>query len=158
MRKSKIRSIIELIGSGWRAYNAEPEITVYTRLNCLYAPEAPKDGGKKRKSNQPFWFSRGDSFLCIGCNRVCTLFRPAGFIKPLPINYKERPGTPHTLSPAEMVRCKSLLRVDEAAYCLNISERSIYDWLAEGKLRRTEDSPIRIPAEDVAFYMNKFAE
>ena len=65
---------------------------------------------------------------------------------------------PYQLSPDEMVSHKNLLRVDEAAYCLNVSERMIYDWVAEGKLRRLKDSPVRVAAEDVAFLMKDFEE
>ena len=158
MTKGKIRSIIELTNQGWRAYDAAPQSAIYARLNCQYAPEKDENGTKNRHSSEPFWFVRADSFLCVGCNRNCTLFRPEGFIQPLPINYEQKPGEPFKLTPAEMVQRKSLLRVDEAAYCLNISERAVYDWIAEGKLRRTEDAPVRIPSEDVAHRMNLFLD
>ena len=157
MTVAKIRNIIELVNSGWRAYSAAPDSSVYAKLGCPYAPETTDDGKKKRKAKAPFWFVNSDSFLCIGCNRQCALFRPEGFMQPLPINYK-RPCEPFALSPAEMVQRKSLLRVDEVAYCLNIKERSVYDWIAEGKLRGTKDKPVRVPVEDVAFYMNNFEE
>lgn len=158
MTKGKIKSIIDLVNNGWRVYSAAPQSAIYARLNCQYAPERNENGQKKRKSKEPFWFVRGDAFLCIGCDRQCALSRPEGFIQPLPINYEERPSEPFTLTPAEMVQRKSLLRVDEAAYCLNIKERTIYDWIAEGKLRKTIDNPVRIPVEDVAFHMNNFEE
>lgn len=75
---------------------------------------------------------------------------------PLPIQYETRTETPYSVTPAEMVSRKSLLRVDEAAYCLNISERTVYDWIAEGKLRKVKEQPVRIPAEDVAYRMTNF--
>ena len=157
MTKNKIRDIIELTNNGWRAYNAAPESAIYARLDCPYAPER-ENGKKKKKRKSPFWFVRGDSFLCVGCDKRCALHRPEGFILPLPINYEEKKGEPYTLTPAEMVQCKSLLRVDEASYCLNIKPRTVYEWMAEGKLRRTKDDPARIPAEDVAFHMKNFEE
>lgn len=158
MTKTTIRSIIELVNHGWRAYNAAPQSAIYARLGCRYAPENTEEGKKKKKAKEPFWFVRSDSFLCIGCERRCNLFRPEGFILPLPINYEERPGEPYTLTPAEMVQRKSLLRVDEVSYCLNIKERTVYDWIAEGRLRKTKENPVRIPAEDVVFYMSNFEE
>ena len=50
------------------------------------------------------------------------------------------------------------MRVDEAAYCLNISERQVYDWIAEGKLRKARGTPIRVSAEDVASGMTTFVD
>ncbi len=79
-------------------------------------------------------------------------------MQPLPINYEERTDTPFSLTPGEMVQRKSLLRVDEVAYCLNIKERTVYDWIAEGKLRKTKENPVRVPAPDVLFYMSNFEE
>ncbi|CAK7024903.1 MAG: hypothetical protein DELT_02540 [Desulfovibrio sp.] len=156
MTKNKIRSIIDLVNHGWRAYHAAPNSAIYAKINCPYAPEKDENGKKKRKGKEPFWFVRSDSFVCVGCDKQCALFRPEGFILPLPINYEEKSGEPFTLTPAEMVQRKSLLRVDEAAYCLNIKERTVYDWIAEGKLRKTVDNPVRVPAEDVSFHMNNF--
>ena len=157
MTKNKIRSIIELVSHGWRAYNAAPQSVIYARLKCPYAPEI-KEGKKKRKAKEPLWFVRADSFVCVGCDRACTLFRPEGFIQPLPIKYTERPEEPYTLTPAEMVQRKTLLRIDEVAYCLNISERTAREMIDFGKLRRTEDYPIRVPVEDVIERMNLFSE
>jgi excisionase family DNA binding protein len=64
-----------------------------------------------------------------------------------------------TLTPGEMVVRKALLRVDEVAYCLNISDRQVYRWIADGKLRRAlGEEPVRVPAADVAHYMQNFEE
>lgn len=158
MTKTKIKDIIELTKSGWRAYNEDPHSAIYSKLNCPYAPAKDEEGRKKRKTHAPFWFVRADSFLCVGCSRRCTLFRPEGFIQPLPINYEERTDEPYTLTPREMVERKALLRIDEAAYCLNISDRTVRDWIDMGKLRRTEDYPIRVPSEDVAARMELFMD
>jgi excisionase family DNA binding protein len=148
MTKGAIKNIVTLVNSGWRPYSAEPDYTAYERLQCPHA--------EAKKGNKPVWFVRGDIFLCVGCSRACTLSRPEGFIMPLPIKYEERGQEPYTSTPAEMVSRKSLLRVDEAAYCLNISERTVYDWIAEGKLRKVKEQPVRIPAEDVAYRMTNF--
>jgi excisionase family DNA binding protein len=150
MSVSLIRNVIELVGSGWRPYNYKPTPKAYENLHCPYADAK----GKKK----PFWFVRGDIFLCVSCERGCTLSRPEGFILPLPIRYEEHKATPFSRTPGEMVVKKSLLRVDEAAYCLNISERSVYDWIAEGKLRKARGAPIRVAAEDVAYFMTNFEE
>jgi excisionase family DNA binding protein len=62
----------------------------------------------------------------------------------------------YTLTPQEMVKKRRLLRVKEAAYCLNVSERHVYDLIAEGKLAALKNKPIRIKVEDVALMMNDF--
>ncbi len=63
-----------------------------------------------------------------------------------------------TLTPQELVKRKPLLNVIEAAYCLNVSERKIYKWAAEGVLAALKLKPLRIKAEDVAKMMNDFDE
>lgn len=158
MTRTKIQTIIELVHRGWRAYSADPQSPVYEKLNCEFAPERDENGKKKRKRSEPYWFVRGDSFVCVGCLKACALSRPEGFILPLPIQYEERPEEPYNLTPEEMVQRKALLRIDEVSYCLNISDRTVRDWIDLGKLRRTEDYPIRVPSEDVKARMNLFME
>jgi excisionase family DNA binding protein len=150
MSNALIRSIIALVSAKWRPYNYEPQAGVYEKLKCPYAHTK----GQKK----PVWFVREDVFTCITCPKGCTLSRPEGFLVPLPIRYAEKQDAPFQLTPAEMVSRKALLRVDEAAYCLNISERQIYDWIAEGRLRKAKGNPIRVAAEDVAFCMTNFEE
>ena len=148
MRPAMLRAIVSLVQAGWRQYNHEPTKKAYEKLRCPY-------GGKK-SGKRPFWFVRGDIFCCLSCSRGCALSRPEGFWLPLPIQYPENASAPFALTPQEMVSRKALLRVDEAAYCLNISERTVYDWITEGKLRKAREQPIRVSAEDVAFRMTNF--
>lgn len=65
-------------------------------------------------------------------------------------------GSYFTLSPSEMLKRFPLLRVSQAAYCLNISERQVYDLIAEGKLLRTKINPCRVSSVDVAELMAEF--
>jgi excisionase family DNA binding protein len=147
-----IKSIIALVQAQWRPYNYDPDPRVYEELKCPYAQ------AKSRK--KPFWFVRGDAYLCVACSRGCALSRPKGFVAALPVQYKEKAKKDdgYMLSPAEMVARKALLRVDETAYCLNVSERLIYVWIEEGKLRKVRGQPVRIPAEDVAARMRDIQE
>ncbi len=55
-----------------------------------------------------------------------------------------------------MLKRFPLLRVSQAAYCLNISERQVYDLIAEGKLLRTKINPCRVSSVDVAELMAEF--
>ncbi|MDD2966751.1 MAG: helix-turn-helix domain-containing protein [Desulfovibrionaceae bacterium] len=57
-----------------------------------------------------------------------------------------------------MVERKNLLTVREASYCLNVSERLIYDWLAEGRLIALKERPIRIRAAEIKAMMHNFDE
>ena len=150
MNRKFVKDFLTFYTAGWRPYTAsKPADSVYERLGCPYA------GAKKT----PFWFVRGEHFLCVTCDKHCALVRPEGVILPLPLEFpQEKTGNEFNLTPGEMVSRKSLLRVAEAAYCLNISERKVYEWIADGRLRRTKDSPVRIPSEDVMRCMQDFED
>lgn len=144
MSKTLIKDIVLLTREGWRPYGAQPAEFVYDRLRCSQRGRA-------------YWFVRGDVFCCVGCASRCSLARPDGFSLPLPINYPQ-PDEPFTLTPQEMVTRKALLRVDEAAYCLNVSDRKVRKWAEEGRLVALKDAPVRISAESVAAMMHDFDE
>ena len=146
MSKTLVKDIVTLIERGWRPYSLDvaPESIVYDRLDCPYAAN--------KKGKMPVWFVRGDIFLCLGCVRRCCLSRPEGFMTLLPLRYSVV-NAPYALTPWEMVERRALLQVHEVAYCLNISDRNVYTWIDEGKLRSTNDKPVRVPVEDVKFKM-----
>lgn len=149
--KTLIQDIVALTREGWWLYDAHPAPSVYEQLQC---PHAGKGG-----RNQPHWFVRDDVYLCIGCSRRCGLKRPAGFPLPLPIKYRTVPvEAPYTLTPAEMLAKHDLLNVKQAAYCLNVSERTIYDYIAVGKLVRLKENPARVRAREVLELRNNFDE
>lgn len=149
MSKSLIYEVIALTKEGWRPYNGQPEGFVYESLGC----KAFKRG------KRPLWFMREDVFCCVGCANRCSLTRPAGFPLPLPMQIKYTiQNQPYALTPMEMVERKNLLSVKEASYCLNVSERLIYDWIDEGLLISLKRKPIRIRASDVKAMMNDFDE
>ena len=140
--RSRILEIVTLTREGWRPYDAQPERGVYEKLGCPHV--------LKGRTRTPFWFVREDVFCCIGCADHCTLKRPSGFPLPLPIRYTRIPGErPFTLTPQEMLARHDLLNVRQAAYCLNVSERKIYDYIAEGKLVKLRDNPVRVRAAEV---------
>lgn len=151
MSKTLIHDVIALTREGWRPYRGTPNGSVYAALGCEY--------GLGSKKSRPYWFVREDVFCCVGCGARCTLSRPAGFPLPLPqpVNYFTQ-DTPYTLTPQEMVAKKSLLTVRQASYCLNVSERMVYDWIAEGRLVRLKDQPIRVRSDEVRKMMQDFDE
>lgn len=149
MSKTLIQDVVKLINEGWRPYNAEPDTFVYEKLGC-------RNFLRGRKGH---WFVRGDIFCCIGCGAHCTLSRPAGFPLPLPIRYTTPPpDQPYTLTQAEMATRFDNLTVRQASYCLNISERLVYDWIEEGKLVRLKDIPVRVRSQEVRELMQDFDE
>lgn len=151
MTKTRIWEIVKLVREGWRPYDTQPDRSVYERLGCAHVLR----GG----SRKPFWFVRGDVFCCIGCADHCTLKRPAGFPPLLPIRYSVVPTEPpFILTPLEMLARHDLLNVRQAAYCLNVSERTIYDYIAEGKLVKLKENPVRVRAAEVKELRRDFDE
>lgn len=149
--RTRILEIVTLTKEGWRPYNAEPDRSVYEKLGCNHALR-----GSRRK---PFWFVKDDVFCCIGCADHCVLKRPAGFPLPLPIRYAVvPPDQPFTLTPLEMLARHDILNVRQAAYCLNVSERQIYDYIAEGRLVKLKDNPVRVRAAEVNALRKDFDE
>lgn len=149
MSRTLIQDVVKLTKAGWRPYNAQPDRSVYEKLGCSLVLR-----GKK-----PFWFVREDVFCCLGCATHCCLTRPAGFPLPLPLPVRYvMPDRPYALTPAEMVERKNLLTVREASYCLNVSERQVYDWLAEGRLVALKERPIRVRSTEIKAMMLNFDE
>ncbi len=151
MTRTLIQDVVTLARQGWRPYDATPDITVYQKLGCPYIV-----GGRR---NKPYWFVREDVFLCVGCVSRCRLTRPQGFPPPLPIRYSVVPTLqPFTLTPQEMVVRHDILTVKQAAYCLNVAERTIYDYIAEGKLIRLKENPVRVRSAEVRVLRENFDE
>lgn len=50
------------------------------------------------------------------------------------------------------------LTVRQTAYVLNISERQVYDYIAEGKLVKLKDTPVRVRADEVKALRKDFDE
>ena len=150
MSKTLIQDVVTLVKEGWRPYRAEPSMIVYEKLGCPLA-----SGNRRRK---PYWFVREDVFLCVGCGSRCLLKRPEGFPLPLPIRYSRPVDQPFLLTPQEMVVRHDILNVRQAAYCLNVSERTIYDYIAEGKLIRLKENPVRVRSKEVKELRGDFDE
>ncbi len=152
MSKTLIQDVVTLIKEGWRPYNAEPDAAVYNNLRCGYVLRG-------RNKSRPYWFVRADVFLCLGCAARCMLKHPVGFPPPLPIKYSTvPPAEPFVLTPQELLARRELLTVQQAAYCLNVSVRKIYGYIAEGRLTRLKDLPVRVRAAEVRDLCQDFDE
>ena len=57
-----------------------------------------------------------------------------------------------------MVVRHDILTVKQAAYCLNVAERTIYDYIAEGKLIRLKENPVRVRSAEVRVLRENFDE
>jgi len=57
-----------------------------------------------------------------------------------------------------MLARHDILTVRQAAYCLNISERQVYDYIAEGKLIKLKDTPVRVRSDEVKELRSNFDE
>lgn len=150
MSRTRIMDIVTLTKNGWHPYGAKPDQAVYEALGCT-----PVRNGRR---DRPFWFVRGDVFCCVGCAAHCTLSRPAGFPLPLPVHPKKIPLQNYSLTPREMLARLDLLNTKQAAYCLNVSERTIYNLIAEGKLVRLREMPVRVRAAEVKALCENFDE
>lgn len=148
-----IDDIVTLTKEGWRPYRGGVPNAVYETLGCPCGVL-----GKRETRIRPYWFSRADIFLCVGCSKKCSLNRPAGFQPVLDINYPYEPEKPFTLTPEEMVARKSSLRADEVAYCLNCSVGKVYKHVHEGRLVGSKERPMRIRTQEVADMMRDWDE
>lgn len=151
MTRSKILDIVTLTREGWHPYNQEPDKSVYEKFGCELV--------LKQKKGKPFWFVRENTYCCIGCASHCTLENPEGFRALLPLRYPEKKHSQsYYLTPSQMLERHDLLNAKQAAYCLNVSERTIYNYIAEGKLVRLKENPVRVRASEVRALRENFDE
>lgn len=142
----QIDAIMFWIERGWKPYAGKVDAEIYEDVACP-APVFGKwlyEGSKAKEA------------VCVGCDRQCRVECDKGF-RPPPVPFQTLyTGSYFTLSPSEMVKRYPLLRVCQAAYCLNVSERTVYKLIAEGKLLRTKINPCRVSSADVAALMDEF--
>lgn len=143
MNATLCRTLKKMFDDGFRQYAGEIDSQVYEQLGCKDATRA-------------YWICRWPILHCLGCNRRCTPKIPTGFQVPLVTSSaRQGSGKRFSLTPEEMVASKTLLRVDEAAYCLNVSERTVRKLVDEGVLVRHLRQPIRVTAESVREEMER---
>lgn len=141
MTAKQFKEFADLFAKGFRPYTGEVEGNVYDRLKC-------------EDSARAYWIAKWPLLYCFGCGRRCVPKSPQGFQVMLPEGPVRGYG-PHALTPAELLRSKSLLRADEAAYCLRVSPRKVYALAAEGRLVAHIDKPLRVTVESVKEEMNR---
>ncbi len=148
MSKRAIEDLLTLLERGYAPYRGEVEGCVYARLRCP-------------RSEKSAWFTRGEQHVCLGCARRCSQTHGEGFQLVLPgvrrgfhVAFAMLPS----VSARDLVKTKSLLRVDEAGFALGVSRSQVYQMIAEGKLTRHVDEPIRVTSESVLAEMGRVME
>lgn len=145
--KRAIEDLLALLARGYAPYGGEIAGCVYARLRCPRPEKA-------------IWFKRGQQYVCLGCARRCSQAHGEGFQLVLPgvrRGFQVAFAMLPSVSAEDLLRSKSLLRVDEAAFVLNVSRSQVYQMIAEGKLDRHEDEPVRVTAESVRVEMVRVA-
>ncbi len=144
---SKISDIIALLDKGFIHHPHAAPDAFYKQRRCP----------KPQKAD---WFARPLSekhknarFVCLGCSRRCSAIDPEGW-KTLMPHRPSRPGAVafavvERLTVDEMLRIKRVLRVNEAAWALNVSRPKVHEWIDEGLLELVPGSPIRVTSASV---------
>jgi predicted DNA-binding transcriptional regulator AlpA len=152
MNARLLREMTRMMADGWRPYTGDVESGVYEALGC------------DPRRRIPYWLHRWPLLHCLGCARRCTPKTSVGFQAVLPCDlplFENGAALPvpaaarFSLTPEELIARKNLLRVDEVAYCLGISERQAYRLADEGVLVRHVRQPWRVTAESVREEMNR---
>lgn len=137
---SLIDDVLRVLADGYLPYRGAIEGAVFETLRC-------PDFRRAR------WFAREGRHLCLGCARRCA-WAGAGFQAVLPLARDARPaglayGQLPYVTAEELLAAKTVLRVDEAAFCLNVSERTVRDMIDSARLDRLPDLPVRVTTASV---------
>ncbi|WP_027188213.1 DNA-binding protein [Desulfovibrio cuneatus] len=144
---SKTLEIVDLLDKGFRPYSGHVPEAFYKERRCHDPKKAE-------------WFFRPWSeehkmsrFLCLGCRKRCVAVDPLGFQILLPVK-PTRPGSVvfapmHAITVEELLRIKSVLRLDEAAWALNVSRTTVSNMVEEGTLDVVPGVPIRVTSASV---------
>ncbi|HAS88262.1 MAG TPA: DNA-binding protein [Desulfovibrio sp.] len=137
MNSTLCRTLRKMLAEGFEQYNGHIDPVVYERLEC---PDPKK----------VYWVCHWPILHCLGCNKRCTPKDTSGFQMVLPMVDEPRyKGA----TVAELLK-KNLLRTDEAAFCLRVSDRQVRKWAQEGILVSHVRKPVRVTSESVKEEMN----
>lgn len=137
MNSTLCRTLRKMLADGFEQYDGVIDPAVYDRLKC-------------EKPERAYWICNWPIMHCLGCNRRCTPKDIRGFQLVLPTESSaNNSANPQPVEKIAALLNKKFLRPDEAAFCLNVSERKIRNWVAEGILITLKRKPIRITSESV---------
>ncbi|MEG6550427.1 DNA-binding protein [Desulfocurvibacter africanus] len=139
-RASALDELLKILQAGYLPYRGHVQSEVYQGLDCP----------KPRRAR---WFVQVDKHVCLGCAKQCALVSPEGFELVLPVSMKKRVKSCFAYLPQvnarQLLESKLLLRVDEAAFVLNISESEVRNYVDEGRLTAHPEPPLRVTVESV---------
>jgi len=137
----QIEDVLRMLQREFLPYKGHIQPIVYEQLGC--------SNSKKAR-----WFEKQQHYVCIGCRRYCALANPEGFELALPVRNRRRARGYFAYLPQvsakSLLESKLVLRVDEAAWVLGVSEREIYNYVDDGRLVRASDlPPLRVTTDSV---------
>lgn len=145
---AKTQDILDLLDKGFVPYPCMIPGSFYSNRRCL----------RKEKAE---WFMRpglepaeATRAVCLGCKRRCAVVNPRGWPE---LREKPNPARPgvvafslvERISVDELLRMKRVLRVDEAAWVLNVSRQTVHRWVEEGVLEQVPGAPVRVTCHSV---------
>lgn len=138
---SRVSDLLKVLSQGFLPYTGQVGGEVYENLGC---PD---------KQRKPEWFVREGLFLCLGCSRRCVPTGTTGFELLLPVSYNKRLKAAFAYLPLasahQLLTMKVLLRIDEAAWALNVSPQQVRNYVDEGRLEAHPDPPMRVTTKSV---------
>ena len=146
---ARTQDILDLLDKGFVPYSCKVPLSYYQKKRC----------GKKDKAE---WFTRprqktGEPvrYICLGCKRRCAAVNPSGWTELLDMRGEARLAVVaytqvERISVDDMLRLKRVLRVEEAAWALNVGARKIRDWIDEGLLEPVPGRPVRVTCRSVS--------
>lgn len=139
----KTQEILDLLSQGFVPYPHTVPSGFYEKRRCRSRDRAtwfmrprPKEGGTVRA-------------ICLGCKKRCSAVNPRIWPVLLEADAPSRNGVMlytrlERVSVDDLLRMKRVLRVEEAAWALNVSRQKVRHWLEEGVLEKVPGSPVRI--------------
>lgn len=131
--------LLRALRDGWRPFRGHVDGSVYGRLDC-------------RRSSRARWLTRDDAYLCLGCDRRCAVADGDGMQRALPVDTPLPDLGPEDLpylTAAQMLHAFEVFKVAQLEYILNLSRAEVYRCIADGRLEKVSDRPVRVSKASV---------
>jgi hypothetical protein len=144
----KTQDMIALLEGGFRPYTGRVPRSFYLERKC-YRPSRAE------------WYCRPGNVecphmhcVCLGCRRKCAAFNPKDWPILAKFDKSAREETVffalvEQVSVETMLRLKRVLRVEEAAWALNVGPAKVRRWAEEGVLETVPGHPVRVTTASV---------
>ena len=140
---------MQLLDNGFVPYSGTVAKESYDKLGC------PATQRKKAE-----WYVLPKTknrmrtrYICLGCKKRCTEFESEHWPS-FVLKNQDRPGRVifmevDRITVDELLNIKKVLRIDEAAYALNIGKTKVFEMLQDGRLEQVKGTPARVTTESV---------